>query len=48
MAAVSTAIFLTGYHAVRLFISEADSAAFGEEYLKTIAFSIRLSGLTLC
>ncbi|SPU13969.1 multi anti extrusion protein [Bacillus licheniformis] len=27
MAAVSTAIFLTGYHAVRLFISEADSAA---------------------
>lgn len=45
MAAVSTAIFLTGYHAVRLFISEADSAAFGEEYLKTIAFFYPFIGI---
>jgi len=45
MAVVSTAIFLTGYHAVRLFISEADSAAFGEEYLKTIAFFYPFIGI---
>lgn len=48
MAAVSTAIFLTGYHAVRLFISEADSAAFGEEYLKTIAFFYPFIGVERC
>ncbi|MGN9865080.1 MATE family efflux transporter [Bacillus swezeyi] len=45
MLAISAVIFLTGYHAVRLFISETESAAFGEQYLKTIAFFYPFIGI---
>ncbi|QHZ47330.1 MATE family efflux transporter [Bacillus sp. NSP9.1] len=45
MLAISTAVFLAGYQAVRLFISEADSVAFGEQYLKTVAFFYPFIGI---